>query len=173
MMATSHLRGPPASRAPARRDYRGRVHVPRMPRCFNYNRMGHTSRDCPQRTQAPTTYQPRGTDFRRGSGRGQRRRGPKSDPDSSLLTLAIINDPEALPKYDRRFLWTLDSGAAYTSPTERNFLQSCMNLNLNWVNFILLQIILSKLKEKELFLLQNLTHTFLMFIMFQLQTAIF
>uniref|UniRef100_A0A2H6NAP1 CCHC-type domain-containing protein n=1 Tax=Micrurus carvalhoi TaxID=3147026 RepID=A0A2H6NAP1_9SAUR len=89
MMATSHLRRPPASRAPARRDYRGRVHVPRMPRCFNCNRIGHTSRDCPQRTQAPTTYQPRGTDFRRGSGRGQCRRGPKRDPDSSLITLRM------------------------------------------------------------------------------------
>ncbi|XP_070800767.1 uncharacterized protein, partial [Pituophis catenifer annectens] len=41
MLATPHLRGPPASRAPARRPFRGR-----MPRCYICDRVGHATRDC-------------------------------------------------------------------------------------------------------------------------------
>ncbi|XP_070800609.1 uncharacterized protein, partial [Pituophis catenifer annectens] len=46
MLATPHLRGPPASRAPARRPFRGRAYAPRMPRCNTCNRVGHATRDC-------------------------------------------------------------------------------------------------------------------------------
>ncbi|XP_070800467.1 uncharacterized protein, partial [Pituophis catenifer annectens] len=46
MLATPHLRGPPASRAPARRPFRGRTYAPRMPRCYTCNRVGHATRDC-------------------------------------------------------------------------------------------------------------------------------
>ncbi|XP_060538760.1 uncharacterized protein LOC132709358 [Pantherophis guttatus] len=113
MLATPHLRGPPASRAPARRPFRGRTYAPRMPRCNTCNRVGHATRDCPQRVPAPVTYQPRGTDSRgRGRGGRQGRRGPRRDPQTPLATLALTNDPQPQPEYDRRLLWTLDSGAA-------------------------------------------------------------
>ncbi|XP_070800617.1 uncharacterized protein, partial [Pituophis catenifer annectens] len=46
MLATPHLRGPPASRAPARRPFRGRTYAPRMPRCNTCDRVGHATRDC-------------------------------------------------------------------------------------------------------------------------------
>ncbi|XP_070800863.1 uncharacterized protein, partial [Pituophis catenifer annectens] len=46
MLATPHLRGPPASRAPARRPFRGRTYAPRMPRCYTCDRVGHATRDC-------------------------------------------------------------------------------------------------------------------------------
>ncbi|XP_070795180.1 uncharacterized protein [Pituophis catenifer annectens] len=59
MLATPHLRGPPASRTPARRPFRGRAYAPRMPRCNTCNRVGHATRDCPQRVPAPVSYQPR------------------------------------------------------------------------------------------------------------------
>ncbi|XP_070803976.1 uncharacterized protein, partial [Pituophis catenifer annectens] len=52
MLATPHLRGPPASKAPARHPFRGRTYAPRMPRCDTCNRMGHATRDCPQRWRA-------------------------------------------------------------------------------------------------------------------------
>ncbi|XP_060540274.1 TATA element modulatory factor isoform X1 [Pantherophis guttatus] len=48
MLATPHLRGPPASRAPARRPFRGRTYTPEMPRCNTCNHVGHATRDCPQ-----------------------------------------------------------------------------------------------------------------------------
>ncbi|XP_070812493.1 uncharacterized protein, partial [Pituophis catenifer annectens] len=46
MLAMPHLREPPASRAPARRPFRGRTYAPRMPRCYTCDRVGHATRDC-------------------------------------------------------------------------------------------------------------------------------
>ncbi|XP_060546163.1 uncharacterized protein LOC117661243 [Pantherophis guttatus] len=111
MLATPHLRGPPASRAPARCPFRGRIYAPRMPRCNICNCVGYATRDCPQRVPAPISYQPRGTDSR-GRGGGQGRCGPRHDSQTPLATLALTNDPQSQPEYNRRLLWTLDSGAA-------------------------------------------------------------
>ncbi|XP_070799699.1 uncharacterized protein, partial [Pituophis catenifer annectens] len=46
MLATPHLRGPPASRASSRRLFRGRTYAPRMPRCYTCDCVGHATWDC-------------------------------------------------------------------------------------------------------------------------------
>ncbi|XP_070805244.1 uncharacterized protein [Pituophis catenifer annectens] len=124
MLAMPHLRGPPASRAPARPPFQGRTYTPRMPRCNTCNRVRHATRDCPQRVPAPVTYQPRGTDSRgRDRGGRQGRHGPRHDPQTPLATLALTNDPQLQPDTSKT---TLDF-AGCMNPLDRFLLMYSLN----------------------------------------------